>query len=145
MEKMNFKNYGKDLNEYQQQAKDFLKKTKTDIYKEFVGLSEPENWKSRRVNTYKVTLKNERGQYTFKFWDSVHATQNNTKPTQYDFLVCLSCYDYGEQGFKEFCDAYGYDIDSRTAEKVYKAVVKQEENLKRLFTEKELNLLNEVA
>jgi hypothetical protein len=53
-------------------------------------------------------------------------------PTTEDVLNCLlaDCngFDY-ITGFEDWCSNYGYDSDSRTAEKIYKAVVHQSKRL----------------
>lgn len=55
-------------------------------------------------------------------------------PTISDVLYCLACdasgYDnYGN--FEDWCGEYGYDPDSRKAERIYRAVKKQAEQLRR--------------
>lgn len=64
------------------------------------------------------------------------------KPTLYDVLSCLQKYDVGS--FEDFCSEFGYDEDSRSAEKIYKAVVKEFEAMERLFTNEELEILAEI-
>ena len=81
---------------------------------------------------YKITLKREGvGQYTFTFGASLQATWDNEEPSCYDVLACIEKYDPGS--FDYFCDNYGYDTDSRKAEKVYKSVQKEYVNVYRLF------------
>ena len=55
-------------------------------------------------------------------------------------MCCLQKYDVGT--FEEFCSEFGYDNDSRQAEKTYKGVVKEFEGMERLFNSEELELLN---
>jgi hypothetical protein len=67
-------------------------------------------------------------------------------PTLPEVLDCLisdaSGYEnYG--GFEEWCGEYGYDSDSRKAEKVYRAVKRQAEQLKRTVGEDVYNVLLE--
>jgi hypothetical protein len=64
------------------------------------------------------------------------------EPTMYDVLTCLTKYDPGT--FEDFCGDYGYDEDSRRAEKTYHAVVKEFEGMQRLFTSEELEILAEI-
>lgn len=52
-------------------------------------------------------------------------------PTAYDVLTCLTKTDPGT--FEEFCSEFGYDTDSRKAEKTYKACVKEYFGVHRLF------------
>ena len=60
-------------------------------------------------------------------------------PTFYDILTCLTKYDPGS--FENFCGDFGYDEDSRSAERTYKAVVKEYKAMARLFSEEELEVL----
>ena len=118
---------------------------------------------------YTVTIGREgRKSYTFDFWSSINDTYKSevafiaedsnmrkidmgrviksaVKPTAYSALTCLSS-DIGvhEWTFQEFCDSYGYDTDSRKAEKVYNAVCDQSRALARLFSEEELDKLSEI-
>lgn len=64
------------------------------------------------------------------------------KPTAYDVLACLTKYDPGT--FENFCAEYGYDVDSRKAEKTYKSVKEEWMNVERIFTESEMELLREI-
>jgi len=61
------------------------------------------------------------------------------EPALYSVLACLQKYDVGS--FEDFCSDFGYDEDSRTAEKTYKAVLKEWEAMERLFNNEELELL----
>lgn len=89
---------------------------------------------------FKVTLKKDGKQYTFKFGQSI--AEGSNEPTFYDVLACLTKYD--PESFEDFCGNYGYDNDSRKAYKTYKAVVKEWENMQRLFNSEELELLQEI-
>ena len=86
---------------------------------------------------FKIKLIKGGKQYTFEFGQSI--AEGNNEPTLYDVLTCLTKYD--PETFEDFCNNYGYDNDSRAAEKVYKAVVKEFKNMQRLFTTEELELL----
>lgn len=65
------------------------------------------------------------------------------EPTMYDILACLTKYD--PETFEDFCSSYGYDTDSRSAKKTYKAVVKEWDKMCSLFSDEELEVLNEIA
>jgi hypothetical protein len=86
---------------------------------------------------FKIILKKGGKQYTFDFGQSV--AEGSNEPTLYSVLTCLQKYDVGT--FEDFCSELGYDEDSRTAERVYKAVVKEFEAMRRLFTSEELEVL----
>lgn len=67
-------------------------------------------------------------------------------PTAYDVLACLTKYDVGE--FDDFCSDFGYEWSNskeyKQVEKTYNAVVKEYDNLQKLFTEDEMELLREI-
>lgn len=60
-------------------------------------------------------------------------------PTMYDILTCLTKYD--PDSFENFCSEYGYDTDSRKAEKTYNAVCDEWLNVSRLFSDEQLEVL----
>lgn len=86
---------------------------------------------------FKIKLIKGGKQYTFEFGQSI--SEGSNEPTLYSVLACLTKYD--PETFEYFCSSYGYDEDSRTAEKTYKAVLKEFNNMQRLFTAEELDLL----
>ena len=63
-------------------------------------------------------------------------------PNEYDVLACLEKYDVGT--FEDFCSEFGYDEDSRTAERIYIAVIKEYKDLTRISTEKQMEELSEI-
>jgi len=63
-------------------------------------------------------------------------------PTEYDVLTCLTKYD--PETFEDFCSEFGYDEDSRKAEKIYKAVVNEYNNVAMLWNDSEIELLSEI-
>lgn len=89
---------------------------------------------------FKVRLIKGGKQYTFEFGQSISEGKN--EPTLYDVLTCLT--KHNPDTFEVFCANYGYDNESRTAKKTYKAVLKEWKNLNRLFTTDELNLLTNI-
>ncbi len=117
---------------YLKQAQDFA--TKNGLKMTIVG--EPEykkHFDSDKENRYvfKVKLSRLGKSYTFNFGQSIRAGAE--EPSLYDVLTCLQKYDVGT--FWQFCWEFGYDEDSRTAEKIYKAVCKEFENVERLFSD----------
>ena len=86
---------------------------------------------------FKVRLIKDGKQYTFEFGQSI--AEGSNEPTLYDVLACLSKQD--PETFEDFCSEFGYDNDSGTTKKVYKAVCKEFKNMQRLFTSEELELL----
>jgi hypothetical protein len=78
---------------------------------------------------FKMRLIRNRKSYTFTFGQSLFA--GSKTPTMYDVLSCLQKYDCGT--FEDFCREYGYDTDSRRAERTYKGCVKEYNAIVRLF------------
>jgi len=67
---------------------------------------------------------------------------NFKAPTAYDVLACLTKYDPGT--LENFCSDFGYDTDSRSAEKTYNAVKDEYQNVSMLFTDAEIEQLQEI-
>lgn len=116
---------------------------------------------------WRLTLSGEkRGHFTVDYWDSYNDAKNRhdhkkaakfweaprdrakrigakpASPTPYDMLACIEKNDPGT--FEDFCGDFGYDTDSRRAETVYQAVVKQYRQLARFLTPEELTEAQEI-
>ncbi len=63
-------------------------------------------------------------------------------PDAYSVLACLTKSDPGT--FDNFCSDFGYDTDSKRAEKTYEAVKEEYINVCRLFTDEEIEKLQEI-
>ena len=117
-------------NDYVRDANRFA--VKHGIQLSFVG--EPEYKKhfsddDKHRWVFKCKLSRCGKQYTFAFGQSI--AEGAEEPTMYDILTCLQKYDVGT--FEDFCGDFGYDTDSRRAEKIYTAVCKEYEAVDRLF------------
>ncbi len=77
------------------------------------------------------------------FWDSIHNTTKGNIPTTYDILSCIVTYDPGT--FQEFISGYGYDPNDERTEEIFKAVVRQWEDVERIFTEEQIEMLREIV
>ncbi len=78
--------------------------------------------------------------FSIKFGQSINNAGQH--PTPYDVLACLQKYDVGS--FADFCGEFGYDTDSRKAEKIYKAVCKEFAKVEAFFTPSEIEQLQEI-
>jgi len=80
-------------------------------------------------------------------WMSLHNLTEKTRaliiPNPYTILACLT--PMSADTFEDFCSDYGYDEDSRLAEKTYNALLTQDRAMRKLFTTDELEALNEIA
>lgn len=130
------------MSEYEKQAEKFLRDTNTEFKAEFLkhGLHFEDDKDKRDI--YLITLKRGEKEYKFNFGQSLNDSDGNTKPTAYGVLCCLTKYD--PDTFEEFCSSYGYDEDSRKAERIYKAVVEEWKNVKMLWTDEEIEKLQEI-
>jgi hypothetical protein len=63
-------------------------------------------------------------------------------PTSYDVLACLTKYDVGT--LEDFCYEFGYDSDSKTADRVYAAVKEEWLNVCRIWNDSEIEELAEI-
>ncbi len=81
--------------------------------------------------------------HTFDFYDSVNAGENGApEPSAYSVLACLQWTDPGT--FEDFCGEFGYDTDSRGAERTWNACVAQYKALCRVFTDEQREALSEI-
>ena len=126
--------------EYETQAENFLKETKTTFKAKFLknDFYFPDDKEARDI--YKITLKKEGKSYSFKFGQSI--AEKGEIPTAYTVLSGLTKYE--PDTFENFCSDFGYDTDSRKAEKTYKAVLKEWENINRLYTPGQIEKMQEI-
>ena len=68
--------------------------------------------------------------------------KDKAHPCAYDIMSTMVKYDPGT--FEDFCCEFGYNTDSRKAEKIYFAVQKEYNNLVRIFTDKQMEELAEI-
>ena len=90
---------------------------------------------------YNITLKRGQRKYTFKFGQSI--AKGSNEPTLYEVLSCLQKYEVGT--FENFCDEFGYNLDSISAKKTYKAVSKEYNKMCSLFSNDELEVLQLIS
>jgi hypothetical protein len=117
---------------YQKQAENFAKKYGVKL--SVIGEPEYKNYfAGDKESRYIFKMKLTRGKlsYTFTFGQSLASGAN--KPTLYDVFACFTKYD--PETFENFCNEYGYDNDSRAAERIYKAVYKKWNAVNRLFSD----------
>lgn len=127
---------------YEQQAANFLQETETLLTIEYCKHGKFFSNEKTNRDIYKCCLKNSNGKYSFKFGQSVYQSDGNTPPMPYDILSCLQNTD--PETFHIFCHNLGYNRDSRSAFNTYKAVKREWENVKRLFTSEQIEILQDV-
>ncbi len=116
---------------YQQQANEFATATgtKLKINSSKYGKHFTDDKESRYI--FNCTLTRNGKKFTLNFGQSIAA--EDTPPSMYDILACLTKYD--PESFKFFCSEYGYNEDSIKALKTYKAVQREFKGVNRLFAD----------
>lgn len=128
--------------DYNKQANEFLRKTGATMKINFSHNGEHFADDKQNRDIYKITISKGRRSYTFKFGQSLAKSGTGEAPTAYDVLACLQKYDVGS--FEDFCWEFGYNVDSRQAEKTYKAVCKEYEKLCTIFSDEEMELMRDI-
>jgi len=104
-------------------------------------------WSSNNFNNHMITITNTETneKITFEFWASI-AKPELTE--EYDILNAFYCFVSDAVGatetFENFCSNFGYDTDSRTAEKIYRKCKKQLEKLQKIYNSDIYELANEL-
>lgn len=101
-------------------------------------------------NKFRVHVSTTHGKISFLFFGSEHNYRNGTtEMSESDLrhaLYCLfsdSC--SGSESFEYFCSEPGYDEDSRTAERIYKACKRQAEKTEKIIGDLSIyDLVNEM-
>jgi hypothetical protein len=143
-------------NKYNKQAKEFLSKYELNLsIREAIPQKTPlwinkDSKNQQHGINYFCSLSNKDGKhYSFDFWGSIADAEKIShgektgRPNAYSILACLDTYSDGES-FEDFCNNFGYDTDSITAEKTYKAVMKQIDGLKAILTPEAIEELNNI-
>jgi hypothetical protein len=70
-------------------------------------------------------------------------------PTDFDVLGCVMCdmvedSEFTESSFKDWCDEYEYDTDSRQAESTYRAILEQSKAVRDTFSSSEIDGLRQL-
>ena len=131
-----------ETTDYNKQANDFLSKTGATMKINFSHNGKHFADDKQNRDIYKITISKGKRHYTFDFGQSIAKTGTKEAPTPYDVLACLQKYDVGS--FEDFCWEFGYNVDSSQAEKTYKAVCKEYEKLCTIFSDDEMELMQEI-
>lgn len=126
--------------DYEKQAREFLEGCGATMEAAFsyYGPYFDDDGSKRRV--YRIVFhRGDRKPWAFDFGQSIAKSggtnnghrQHAKKPTAYDVLACVTKYDVGT--FENFCAEFGYDVDSRKAEKLYFDVQKEASECQRMF------------
>jgi len=133
------------MNNYEKQAEDFLTKTKTKFNHRYLGHFKYFDDDKQERDVYEIILSREGKEiFAFRFGQSIansgepykrnpqgKTVRKRITPTPYDVLACLIKHDV--ETFEDFCAEYGYNTDSRKAEKIYFNVQREYKNVQRVF------------
>lgn len=130
--------------DYEKQAKDFLEISQITMTTRFIKHDFYFADDREKRDIFRITFKRGTERFSITFGQSLNESTGygDYKPSAYDVLACMTKHNPGT--FDDFCDAFGYDTDSRSAERVYGLVVKEWAKVSAFFTADELDLLWEV-
>ena len=135
------------MSEYDKQTQVFLDKFGLKVTYKLIDYDNPSWDKENSHNHYRVTItrKGTPGQkLTFQWWDSIDSTEKNEQPTAYDALNTLASDSTEYEDFSDFCGDMGYDPDSITALRTWKAYSKLASRINKFFTDEELEDLRQI-
>lgn len=127
------------MNEYEKQARDFLKNCGAKMTISFSGIAcgfPFDEHDSSNHNKYIVKIRRGGKSYQFPFYDSAVNTWSGKRPGAYDVLSCVEkCAPDGD--IWDFAAEFGYTIDSRETfqrvDRIFKACKTQARKIERLF------------
>lgn len=156
------------MKDYEKQATDFLTKNGIEIVTKYTGharyFEEGPEESPRAVFDVIIRRKDEHKKaFMFTFGDSLnnsykhragrrtypptdldYTQPTHKNPSNYDILAGISGESHDPETFEDFCSEFGYDTDSRKAERVYFACQKQYKKITGFFTAAELEELREI-
>lgn len=132
------------MTEYTKQAVDFLKSIGAKMTAKFIAYKPHFQDDKESRDVFRVTFSRPGRRFSLSFGQSLNDStgRGDKPPTAYDVLACIQKYDPGT--FDNFCGDFGYDTDSRKAERIYKAVLKEWAKVEKFFAVEELDKLNEI-
>ena len=87
----------------------------------------------RSMHHYRCTLKGPRGKMTIPFSTGSAWTRDPGPKDVLDALASDAVGYENTQGFEEWASEYGFDLDSRKAQRIYRATERQSKALKRIM------------
>lgn len=129
---------------YTKEASDLLQQMGVKFSARFIQYGAHFNDDKESRDIFRVSFSRGRNRFSLRFGQSLKDSDGGggTPPTAYDVICCLQRSDVGS--FNDFCNEFGYDFDSRKAEKTYFAVVKEYNKVQRFFTQSEIEQLQEI-
>jgi hypothetical protein len=142
------------MSEYENNAREFLNKCTAELEVYYAGTSTNNLWNEDQPrDMYSFIIKTPRGSMNGIFWDSINNTRKRlairgkpVSPDAYNILACLEKYEVGTMD--DFMYEFGYEIksakDMANFITTYNAVVKEYQDLCRIFTPEQMEMLREI-
>lgn len=142
------------MDEYNQKALEFLNSCPAELEVYYSGTSINHLWSEKQPrDMYSFVIKTPRGSMNGLFWDSIKNTKDRLakrnhpkRPSAYSILACLEKYDVGSMD--AFMYEFGYEIksakDIANFIQTYNAVIKEYNDLCRIFTPEQMEMLREI-
>lgn len=120
--------------EYEIQADKFMQDTGSKMIVGSPDYGKMPNWDDKDDRhifpiTFVRKVDGKTRQFSLKFGQSI--ADGDKKPTHYDVLACLQKSNPGS--FEDFCGDFGYNTDSRKAERTYNAVCSEWNSVDKLW------------
>lgn len=128
------------MKNYQLESDNLLKSMNVVFSAEWVKFDIHFEGDKQKRNIYKCSFRRGGRSFSLMFGQSIAAGKKT--PTSYDVVSCLQKHDVGS--FSDFCGEFGYDTDSRSAKKIYKAVCKEFAKVNDFFSDSEIEKLAEI-
>ena len=119
------------IKNHQEQATDFLEKTGTKFKAVYIDHKPYFEDDKECRDVYRIYLTRNGKRFSFTFGQSI--SNAGIEPTPYDVLACLQ--KYPVDTFEDFCHEFGYNEDSRKAEKIYRAIKREYLGVEQLFSD----------
>ena len=117
------------------------------INSEYLG-NKAATWGDKKNPNYHnnlVKVTHNKKSFSFDFWGSIMNPEiSNDQENVFAFYCALSDGISAKDSFENFCGEFGYDEDSRTAERIYKACEKTLKKVERVFSCDLYDLINEI-
>lgn len=127
------------ITDYERKAEQFLRKHNAKMTISHVSDRYGE-WTKGKITDgylYRVRIDRNGKSWSFDFSDSVANRYANKRPTKYDVLACIEKGEPYWDDVWEFANEFGYEIHDKAsyneANRIYKAVIKECNNVNRIF------------
>ena len=142
------------MEDYEKKALDFLKQTNSTLEVEFLKFDYHFPGDTDKRNVFEVKLRKDDREYCFNFGDNLANISKIEqwkkagkifKPSNYEILSCLNSQEF--ENIDDFIDCFGYSPEDQKVSELlntFGAVQNESKQLKYLYSDTELELLNDI-